>query len=267
MMIRILLCLFLSISSAKATDYYAINGVNVGVFSDTKMVIEPFSLWMWDGSASFNGQTIGFTQTKYPDLTTVGCNGMDALQSGQSSGAMPPDGTYKLFAFYNPTTFDTCFITTGAIAYSDIVKPSGYNYWRPIMYGVTVYQGKLLENHVSHWPMPRIDFTQQIQVGPAFTTSVTDYCINIHKLIPENARFANFRAVLTGAGNNLWLSPSAGTAYRKLFAYNGQDVKPNLWTRVQRINNTTTCVYVTFQPGSNGRLDLYMDGYNVTEVN
>lgn len=262
---KLLLFLLLLSNPALAADpIYSIQGVNVGIFSNTKMVIEPFSLWMWDSSAGgFNGQTVAFTSTKYPDLTTVGCNGMDA----GTVGVMPPDATYKLFAFYNPTTQDICFITTAAISYSDIVKPSGYTFWRPLMYGVTVYQGKLLENHVSHWPMPRIDFTQQIQVGPAFLASVTDYCVNIHKLIPENARFANFRAVLTGSGNNLWLSPSTGATLRKLFSYNGQDVKPNLWTRVQRIDNTTTCVYVTFQPGSGGRLDLYMDGYNITEVN
>lgn len=283
--------LILSPCAAQKSDpTYAINGVNVGVLNNTQLVIEPFSLWMWGPyqTPGFGGQTVAFTNTITIDLTTVGCNGMDQLQqgqtlasgqvlrSGQVAGQMPPDDTYKLWAFYNETTFDTCFIMTGSVDFAGIVKPVGYDFYREIMYGVTVYGGALLPSHISHWPMPRIDITPQIQVGPAFETAVTDFCVDLARLIPETMRFVNMRAVLTGTGNNFWLSPGGGTQFRKLFAYNGSDVKPGLWIRVQQTmpwlqsppqpGFRSACVYVTFQPGTNGRLDLYFDGGNQTEV-
>lgn len=245
------------------TTYY-IGGVNVGVLDDTHLVIEPFSLWLFGINEVYT-----LTTTITPNLRLIGLNGMDVNPNG--SGNMPPDWAYNIFAIYDNPTGDFGFIITKATAVSDIVLPTGWSLanlsYRKISYGITVTGGVLMTNHTTHWPMPRVDFTNQILLA-SFTTTQTDTTVDVAKYVPDSSRFVNFRAVLTGTGNNLWLSPTAGTAFRKLFCYNGQDVKPGLWSRVQYTYGTpsTSMVYVTFQPGASGRLDLYVDGFAMTEV-
>src|SRR5574337_1816120 len=112
-----LVAMFLFVDCAHSADpTYAIAGVNAGTYSNTQMVIEPFSMWMWGGSG--DGQMVSFSSTKYPDMTKIGCNGLDKLQPGQSAGGIAPDNAYKLFAFSNPTTQDVCFIVTSGTALS-----------------------------------------------------------------------------------------------------------------------------------------------------
>lgn len=242
-----------------ALSYY-ISGVNVGVFSNTQLEIEPFSLYLFGIN-----QVYTMSATIFPDLTTIGLNGMDVNPNG--AGHMPPDWAYNIYAIYNPTTQGFGFILSQATAFENVVVPSGFTSYRKLCYGVTVYNGALLTNHTTHWPMPRVDFSPQILVG-SFTTTQTFTPVDVARYVPDNSRFVNFRAVLTGTGNNLWLAPTASTQYQKLFAYNGQDVKPGLWMRVQYTygNPSTSYVYVSFQPGSSGRCDLYCDGFAMTEV-
>lgn len=261
----------LSLPAKAADQSYYIAGVNVGVQTDTQLVIEPFSLYMFGIN-----QIVDIPTTIFPDLTTVGLNGMDKLYG--APGQMPPDWAYNIFALYNASE-GTCtaaapclgFIMTKATAIGDVVLPSGWTLantsYRKLMYGVTVTGGVLLTNHVSHWPMPRIDFTPQVLIA-SFTTTQTFTPVDVARFVPDNSRFVNFRAVFTGTGNNLWLAPTGSTQFQKLFAYNGQDVKTNLWMRVQYTygNPSTSYVYVTFQPGTSGRVDLYIDGYDMTEV-
>ncbi len=254
--------------SSPTDPFYAMNGCNVGVFSDQQLVIEPFSMWMWGpiGTPGWGGQMVNFTNTLYPDLRTIGLNGMDANPNG--AGNMPPDWAYNIHAFANPTTGDVGFILSKQGSTNAITPPAGYTLYRKLMYGCPVYGGKLLTNHTANWPMPMVEFTPQVQVGPAFTSAVTDYPVDVARLIPENSRMGIFRAVITGSGNNLFLSPTGGTAFRKLYCYNSAGVVPNIHSRVQYTYGSpnTSIIYVTFQPGASGRLDLYCDGFLMTEV-
>jgi hypothetical protein len=254
-----------------ADQTYYIAGVNVGVQTNTQLVIEPFSLYMFGIN-----QIVDIPTTVFPDLTTIGLNGMDANPNG--SGNMPPDWAYNIFVLYSSSegscsTTSPClgFIITKATAISNVVLPSGWTVantsYRKLSYGIVVTGGILLTNHTTHWPMPRVDFTTQLLLE-SFTTSQSFTAVDVAKFAPDNSRFVNFRAVLTGTGNNLWLSPTGGTQYQKLFAYNEQGVKNNLWMRVQYTygSPSTSLVYVTFQPGASGRVDLYIDGFAMTEV-
>jgi hypothetical protein len=237
---------------------YAIHGCNVGVLSDTQMVIEPFSLWMWNRAtpATPIGDVINFSATKYPDITVVGLNGRDFGSAGTC-----PDGAYALYAVYNPTTNDMGFIFSNHISYGTLIRPAGYDYVRKLMYGVVVKAGKLYPNHCAHWPMPKVIFTNQTLVA-SFFSAATWSPVNLASLIPEASRMGHFRCVVTNANSNVWLSPSGSLTYSKLIMYNEMGIRTGIDCRVD--GNET--IFVQFQPGSGGRLDLYLEGFSMTEV-
>jgi hypothetical protein len=234
---------------------YAISGVNVGVLSDTQMVIEPFSMWMWD-LAGNNGQIVNFSNTKNPDITVVGLNGRDFGSPGTC-----PDGAYNLYGLYNPTTDDVGFIVSDHNSYGAIGAPPGYTFARKLMYGVVVVGGKLYPNHCAHWPMPKVMFTTQTQVA-AFFSNVIWAPIDLSKLIPENARMGHFRFVVTGPNSNVWIAPTANLQYSKLIMYNEIGIRAGIDCRVDGNEK----VYIQFQTGAGGRLDVYLDGFSMTEV-
>ncbi len=234
---------------------YYLGGVNAGVLSDNQMVIEPFSLWMWDqvGNAS---QIVNFAVTKYPDITVVGLNGRDFGSAGAC-----PDGAYNLYAVYNPTTGDVGFLISNHNSYGALVRPTGYTFARKLMYGVVVLGGKLYPNHCASWPMPKIIFTKQTLVA-SFTTNVLWAPIDMSKLIPENSRMGHFRFVVTNQLSNVWIAPTAALDYSKLVMYNEVGIRAGIDCRVDGNEKA----YIQFVTGAGGRLDVYLDGFSMTEV-
>lgn len=258
---------------------YYVGGVNVGVLSDTLLLLEPFSIFMFGINQIVdvppNVCPDGLNHGLCPDLTTVGLNGMDVNPNG--AGHMPPDWAYNIFMLYNATDgacgMSPCLgaIITIATAISDVVLPPGWQLahtsYRKIMYSAVVVNGELAPNHASNWPMPTFIFTQPVLVA-SFTTAQNYTPVDIARLAPDGGRFVRFRAVLTGSGNNLWLSPESNSLYEKMFAYNDFGVKSGLGIRVQYTygHPSTSQVFVKFQPGVSGRVDLYVDEWDWTEV-
>jgi hypothetical protein len=261
-MLRFVLLVGLLIVPAKASDpIYHYGGINVGVFSSTQLVIEPFSLWMWGpiGTPGFGGQLVEFTNEVKPDLTTIGCNGMDANPNG--AGQMPPDGAYDIFAFYNPTTGDVCFINT--LLGTPPTAPSGYTYYRKLPYGNIVLNGALAANHTSGWPMPTVMFTATERSVATFPSATNSWVgVDCSKLIPENARMGFFRVHVTGGNASVWLSPSNNipNAYFKTLMDNQTGMSGQIGVRV----DSREFIYV-FTSGA-GRVDLILDGFAITEA-
>ncbi len=238
-------------------ETFYIAGCNVGVFSDTKMVIEPFSLAMWrDTNVMQDVDIWKLATTVYPDITVVGLNGRDFGSPG-----VCPDGAYNLYAVANPTTGDIGFIFSDKISMTDIRPPAGYTSWRKLMYGVVVVGGKLYPNHCAHWPMPKVMFTKQTPAG-SFFSNVTWAPLDLSKLIPENSRMGHFRFVVTGPNSNVWIAPTANAEFAKLVMYNEQGIRASIDCRVDGNERA----FVQFQTGAGGRLDVYLDGFSMTEV-
>lgn len=234
---------------------YYIGGVNVGVFDDATLVIEPFDLAMFGNDGSDIWQ---LTTTLYPDVRGVGVNGMDVNPNGQ--GNMPPDGCYDIYAIGNPSTRQLGFILTKAASWSDVVRPTGFTSFRKLMFGVLIHGCKLAPCHVSHWPMPRVDLTTPIIIAQGLVPSATWLTLNLSKLTPENARFVWYRCVFTDGPCNAWLSPSANTAFAKLVSYNQLGIYSSIGCRIQG----GQLGYVQLFYG--GKMDLYLEGWNQTEV-
>ena len=186
-------------SSANAADpIYFYGGINVGVYSNTQLVIEPFGLWMWGpiGAPGFGGQLVELTNEVLPDLTSIGCNGVDVNPNG--AGHMPPDGAYDLHAFYNPITGDVCFISSLQGSTLSVPHPSGYAFYRKLPYGNIVLNGALVPNHTAGWPLPTVMFTATERAIAAFSSPTNSWvAVDCSKLIPENARMGYFRVHVT----------------------------------------------------------------------
>jgi hypothetical protein len=236
---------------------FEINGVNVGVLNDQQLVIEPFSAWLWDSVlGGYSGSVCNFTNTICPDLRTVGLNGMDVNQTG----GMPTDGCYNIFMVANPTTGDVGFICSKQGSWGLVVSPVGYTSWRKLMYGVLVIGGKLAPVHVSHWPMPRVDLTSPYQLLAITSPSSSWVTIDLSKLVPENARFVWYRCVFTGTPCNAYLAPSPSTLIGKLVAYNQLGSYSSIGCRIDSAQKGYAQLF------AGGRMDIYLDGWNQTEV-
>lgn len=258
----------LSMGGARAADpTYAISGANIGVLSDTKMVVEPFSYWAWGpiGTPGFSGMLAQSNATIYPDLTTIGLNGMDVNPNG--TGNMPPDGAYVMHAYFNPATGDTAFITSASPLSAASPPAPGYTHYRKMMYGAVVKGGKLVNNHVSHWPMPSIYFTdvETDTVIGTYTAPTGGWVpIDLKKLIPEHSRFGIFRAIIAGGTADIYLSPSnvqPGNRFWKSLARSQRGVTAQMKVRV----DGAQIVYVWIDtPGAT--ITLMLDGFDMTEV-
>lgn len=267
--IWIILAALLSLTSARAADpTYSISGVNAGVLSDTQMAIEPFSYWAWGpiGTPGFGGLLVQMNSTVYPDLTTIGLNGMDANPNG--AGHMPPDGAYVMHAYFNPTTGVTGFVTSASPVPASSAPAPGYTYYRKLMYGAIVKGGRLVSNHASHWPMPSIYFTEletNTVIG-TYTASTGGWvAVDLKKLIPEHSRFGIFRALISGGAGTIWLSPSnvqPGNGFWKTLASNQTGVTPQLKVRV----DGAQMLYVWVTAPAGVTVSLMLDGFDMTEV-
>lgn len=244
-----------------ADQTFYIGGVNVGVFDDQHLVIEPFSAALWRGFDQSDGMDIWcLTSTLMPDLRTVGVNGMDVNPNG--AGHMPPDGCYDIWMVGNPTTGDLGFVLSLHSSYRDIIGSlPGYTSWRKLMFGVLVVGGKLVPCHVSNWPMPTIMFTQPVpQVAAILSPSSSWVTLDLSKLVPENARYAWYRCVFTGPPCNAYISANAGPQFAKLIAYNQIGSYSSIGCRIDGSQHGYAQLF------GGGRMDVYLDGWSQTEV-
>lgn len=248
--------------SANPIYYFA--GLNVGVFSPTQLVIEPFGLWMWGpiGTPGFGGQLFNLVATLYPDLTTIGPNGMDANPNG--AGHMPPDYAYDLHAFGNPATEDVIFYVSAKGRTLDITPPSGYTHYRKIPYGVIVRNGTLQINHTANWPMPTVTFDGIEIVIATYGAATGGWMpVNLAKLIPENARQGLFRAHITNGSATVWASPSNEQPGNQLWKTMADNQTGIVGPIPIRVDSTET---IWFWTAGSGHVDIILDGFQITEA-
>lgn len=264
--VALLFGLFLIVSPVSGqiptTPTYSSGGLNVGVYDANDhfhLVVEPFSVWGWDSIAGgFNGQMMAMNMTLYPDLRTIGCNGMD--QNPNGAGRMPPDGNDDIFVLGNPTTGDICIIVTmGDGSFGGIAnKPPGYTLWAKLRYGVLINEGALVDNHTANWPMPNVRVTPDMVVTRFFGNQ-SQGLIDLSKLIPENSRFAAVRLVITNGTANVSIGP--GPCCMKLAAYNQTGV---VWVPGIRVQHGS--LFADIQAASNVEIDVHYDGWDQTEA-
>lgn len=229
-----------------------IAGLPVHILDDTHIFVEPGSAALWSGTG-WDVDQIDFTAIYNIDMNTVGLNGRDA---GSFS-----NGCYMVYALYNPTTGERGFIASKAIRFQDAVIPSGFTSWRKLMYGVTVIGGRCVPVHSTCWPMPVVEFTEQLQVAALTTQSPNWVTLDLSAYVPENARFCMFRVVMTGASCNAWMASSSSGYGSRLVSYNQQGVIAGFGIRIDSAQKVFAWL------GSSGaRMDIYLEGFKMTET-
>lgn len=130
------------------------------------------------------------------DLTVNGLNGLD-------TGSVVDGTSYSVYLVQNPTTGDVGAVVSESITYGGVTLPSGYTRFRKLPWGF-VYQSGILPFHLSGWPLPYSNYT--------FSGDVVDYrvlnagssaaatAVSAASLVPDQARFVTFTAVVTGSG-------------------------------------------------------------------
>jgi len=235
---------------------YFIGGCNVGVYNSATLVIEPFAAWLWNGSSG--GDIINLTTTLYPDMRNIGLNGVDVNPNGQ--GNMCPDGCYDIYMIYNPTTQDVGFICSLSGSWGGVRAPSGYTWYRKLMYGVLVYGRQLAANHTANWPMPTVMLSTPILITEIKQASTNWITLDLSKYTPENSRYAWYRIVCLNSPVNAYLAPTASTQYAKLVSYNQLGVFGGLGCRIQGGQLGYAQMF------NGGEMDIYLDGWSQTEV-
>lgn len=234
---------------------YEIFGLSPGVLSNTSIILEPGTTIVWHDNVSFDNTEVEIPEQLVCDLTKIGPNGRD--------GGSMSDGIWYVHIIYNPTLAAAgqkayAVLATHSLDIRGVVFPPGYVWSKRLCIGMPMIGGALLPMHVGNWPQPSIDLYYPYNL--AAVTSTSWQLLSLAAVMPNTARLARFRTVLSGAAGNAWLASSSSGDAQRLVHYGSLGVNGGTWQRV------TSSMTIAARVASSGmRMDVYLEGWRMTD--